>query len=146
MPLYRIRQLRHDKLTIVDRHGVDAGHEEGQRIRPSRMPSHNDEGIRTQSSNVIAQRQDFIGLERMHARNPDQRRTDGPKKVIDRLAVSQIGDRRAVTARFERRGDVLKAERLDREEGTESEAIVLRLGTQEQDVHTTPREAIIQPR
>ena len=66
--------------------------------------------------------------------------------VIDRSAVPQVDDRRVVAARFERRGDVLEAERLDPEERTEAEAIVAGNRTQQQDVHARSREAIIRSR
>ena len=58
------------------------------------------------------------------------------KQAIERSAVAQIGDGRAMPAHLERRGDVLEPERLDPEERPEAEAIVARHRAQQQDVHT----------
>ena len=55
--------------------------------------------------------------------------------VLERAAEAEIGQRDAVAAGFERRGDVLHAERLDAEEGTEAEPLVAGNGTQQQNIH-----------
>ena len=54
-------------------------------------------------------------------------------------AEAEIDDRDVVTARFERGGDVLHAERLDPEERAEAEALVLRHRTQEENLHVVVR-------
>jgi hypothetical protein len=48
---------------------------------------------------------------------------------------AEVDDGGLVAARDERRGDVLEAERLDAEKGSETEAFVARVGPQQQNVH-----------
>ena len=55
--------------------------------------------------------------------------------MLDRAAEAKIGERDRVPSRFERRGDVFHAERLDAEERPEAEAFVPRHRPQQQDVH-----------
>ena len=93
---------------------------------------------------VIRERQHFVRFERVHAGDADDRRARVAQKTIDRSAVSEISNRRSVPSHLERRGDVLEAERLDFEERTETKTIVPGHWTQQEDVHTRTREAIIQ--
>ncbi len=51
------------------------------------------------------------------------------------MAETQVDDRGFVAALDESRRDVLQAERLDAEEGSETEAFVARVGPQQQNVH-----------
>jgi hypothetical protein len=48
---------------------------------------------------------------------------------------AEIGKRDVVPARFERRRDVLHAERLDSEEWTQSKTLVRRYGPKQEDSH-----------
>ena len=59
--------------------------------------------------------------------------------MFERRAEAEIGERDAVAARFERGRDVLHAERLDAEERAETEALVARNRTQQQDLHVAER-------
>src|SRR5207248_5311265 len=69
------------------------------------------------------------------ARDVDERGPHAPQVPVDRSAVTEVDDGRAVAALFECGGDVLDAERLDAEERTEAEPIVNRYGSKQQDVH-----------
>ena len=55
--------------------------------------------------------------------------------VLERSTEAEVGERDAMAAGLERRGDVLHAERLDAKEGTQAEPLVTRNGTQQQNVH-----------
>ena len=74
----------------------------------------------------LRERERFVGLERVHAGDADQRGPRLAQVMVHGPAVAEIHDGRAMAARFERRGDVLEAERLDAEERAEAEAIVAR--------------------
>jgi hypothetical protein len=84
---------------------------------------------------VRRQRQRVIGLERVHTRDAHDRRTRGSQEVVHRPAVSEIDDAGTMPSHFESSRDVLQSERFDAEERTETEAIVSRYRSQQQDVH-----------
>ena len=60
--------------------------------------------------------------------------------VRRRTAEPENDDGRRVAARFERRGDVFEAERFDAEERTETEALVTRDRSQQEDSHRSGDE------
>src|SRR4051812_10616092 len=79
----------------------------------------------------------------MHARDADNSWTRPPEEIVDGAAVAKIGDGGGVSAHVKGRRDVFESQWFDSKKRTESEPIVSRNGTQQQNVHARAREAII---
>jgi hypothetical protein len=110
------------------------------------MPADENEDVRRVSAHAAHERQHVVNLERVHARDADDSRPDRREDALDGPGEAQIAQRDTVAARFERRADVLHAERFDAEEGTEAESLVAWRRTQEQKVHARVESWIILPR
>jgi hypothetical protein len=107
------------------------------------MTADQNERCRREAPDLAGERQRFVGFEGVHARDAHERRPRAAKRTIQRGTVPEVDDRRAMPARFERRGDVLEPERFDSKERPQPEPIVAGHRPQEQDVHTRCSEAII---
>jgi hypothetical protein len=94
-----------------------------------------DEGLRRGAANLARGLENSVVLERVHAGDPDDRGPRPPDPGGDAVIEAQVHDRGLVARAAQRRGDVFEPERLDTEEGTQAEALVSRIGSQEQDSH-----------
>ena len=104
------------------------------------MPADEDERLRRGAADLARGLEDPVVLERVHAGDADdaaaasggpRTRTLWPKR---RSTIVGSWPRAA-----ERRRDVLEAQRLDAEEGPQAEALVARIGAEQQDVHVGAR-------
>ena len=99
------------------------------------MAADDDRHAGRQRPHTARERDDLVGLERVHRGDADQARTRRADLRRERAAEAEIGERDAVAARFERGRDVFHAERLDAEKRAEAEPLVARNGAEQQDVH-----------
>jgi hypothetical protein len=99
------------------------------------MTADDDRDVGRQRPHAPHEIDDIVGFERVHGGDADKLRPRRADLRGDRAGKAEIGERDTVTARFERRGDVFHPERLDAEERTETEALVRRHGTQQQNIH-----------
>ena len=130
-----VRDPRHRPLPVVQNHGIDGILEEGVRIR-GRGVAADDDGHagarwRTRRASSITSSVSSACM----AAIPTRPSASGAQLLLERSAESQIGERHVWPLRFERRSDVLHAERLDAEERAQPEALVSGHRTQQQDVH-----------
>ncbi len=99
------------------------------------MPADDDRHLGRERADLRGKRQHVVGFERVHRGDADERGPGRAHLVLERSTEAEIGQRDAMAAGFERRGDVLHAERLDAKEGTEAEPLVAGNGTQQQHIH-----------
>ena len=136
LPAFECRaQSRHHAFTLVDH---DRGHVARQKwtwIRGRRVPANNDGHVRRERADLCGQCQHVVGFECVHRGNADERRSRLAQLVLERSTEAEVGERDAMAAGFEGRGDVLHAKRLDAKEGTQAEPLVIRNGTQQENVH-----------
>jgi hypothetical protein len=132
--LESIGHSRQNRLAVVYDHRRNFGGKERRRIRRRGVTANDDRHFGRQRAHATNQREHFIGFERVHRRDADQRWTRDAQNFSER-AEAQIGERHMMPLRFERRRDVLHAERLDAEERTEAETLIRRHRTQQKDSH-----------
>ena len=99
------------------------------------MPADDDGRVRHETAYLFRERENLVGFERVHARDPDDTRTRTTDRRSHRRAEAQIDEGRLMAACGERRGNVFEPERLYTKKRSESEAVIFRDRTQQQDVH-----------
>jgi hypothetical protein len=135
----RVGHRGNDLLSVVDADRVDLRSLQRRRVRRRRVAAHQDERVGRRAPDLPRRRDDPLVLERVHARDPDERGPGAAHPPGDRVAEAQIDDGGRVAPGGEGRGDVLEAERLDPEKRAQPEPFVARIGAQEQDVHRVQR-------
>jgi hypothetical protein len=132
-------QSRHRAFAVVQHDRVDGGGGEGGGIRGGCVSADDQRHVRRDTPDAGDELEHVFGLEGMHRCHADEFRTLR-EVVLDRTAEAKIDQRDVVTAGLERGRDVLHAERLDSEEGTEAEPFVAWNGTEQQYVHESNRQ------
>jgi hypothetical protein len=135
----RVADQRQHAFAIVDHDRGGGRHEERLGVGSGGMAADENRYARRQRAHAVRQRDDFVGLERVHRRDADQIGARRADLRGERSAEAQIGERHAVAPRFERGRDVFHAERFDAEERTEAEPLVRRDGAKQQNIHASRR-------
>src|SRR5262245_7061065 len=99
------------------------------------MTAHEDERFGGFPADRSRNLEDLVVFERVHARDPDDRRPRATKRAAKRPCESQVEDLRVDPGRSQGGGDVLETERLHAKERAQAESLVSRLGPDEKYVH-----------
>ena len=131
----RLANARQRLLAIVHDNGGDLRRQERFRTGCRGVTADEDRHLRGQRPHALGERQNVVCLERVHRRDANELGPMRANVVLEGTTEAEIGEDDAVPARFERRRDVLHAERLDAEKGAKAEALVARHGPQQENLH-----------
>ena len=136
-PVFESREERRDDLlSVVHADRVHLVALERLRERGRRVTADENERARRQSADLPRLLEQPVVLERVHPGETDDPWPRLPDRAAEPTSEPEIHDRRFVSRPPQRGADVFEAERLDAEERSQSEALVARVGPDEEDVHS----------
>jgi hypothetical protein len=131
----RVGHERHHPLAVVHAHRIHVPPEKGCGIRRGGMTAHHDRGGGRRAAHACREREDFVSLERVHSRDPDEAGSLGLEIALDGTAETEVGQRNGVAARLQSGCHIGHAQRLDAKERSEPEPFVSRNRPQQQYAH-----------